>query len=52
MALQLAKIGKRGGDEFEIRFGIKEGPESNKSQWIALHYGDTYQRLSGDGSFH
>src|SRR5208337_4255086 len=50
--LQLAQLGQRGGDQLQIWFGIKEGPESHKPQRIALHYGDTYQRLSGDGSFH
>jgi hypothetical protein len=49
---QLAEIGQRGGDQLQIRFGIKEGPESHEAQRIALHYGDTYQRLSGNGSFH
>ena len=52
MALQLAQVGQRGGDQLQIGFGIEEGAESNKAQWIALHYGYTYQRLSGDGSFH
>ncbi len=51
-ALQLAQVGQRGGDQLQIKFGIKEGPESYKAKWITLHYGDTYQRLSGDGSFH
>ena len=50
--LQLAEIGERGRDELEIRFGIKESPESHKTQWIAFHYGDTDERLSGYGSFH
>jgi len=48
----LAQIGKRAEDQFQIRFGIEEGPESYKPKWIALHDGDTYKGFSSYGSFH
>src|ERR1700691_1060620 len=49
---QLTEIGERGGDQFQVGFAIEEGTESYKSQRIAFHHGDTYEGLSGDGSFH
>src|ERR1700690_3567139 len=51
---KLADVRERGGDQFQISFGIEEGPESYKPQWIALYHGDTNDRFFGDSnsSFH
>lgn len=49
---ELAKISERGGDQFQIGFGIKKGPEPNKAQRIAFYYGYTNRRFSSDSSFH
>src|SRR5271166_896643 len=54
-ARELPNVGERGGDQFQIRFRIEEGPEAYKAQWIAFNHGDANDRFfrsSNSSSFH
>ena len=48
-----AQLRQGGRNQFQVRFGIKEGLQSNESQRIAFHHSDPDNRLLGpSSSFH